>query len=90
MVAPVRWATPGIEVDCAEIAAVLREVDDPVGQHAAALATEREDRDGDRPDFCNAGVHSALTEESVPPSVPSPLVFSNLGSPRWKLIADGS
>ena len=31
-----------------EVAAVLREIDDPVRQHAAALAAERDDGDGDR------------------------------------------
>ena len=33
-----------------EIAAVIGEIDDPVGQHAAALAAHRKDRDRDRPD----------------------------------------
>lgn len=36
-------------------AMVLGQLNDPVGQHAATLATHRDDRDGDRPLGCLAG-----------------------------------
>ncbi len=40
-----------------QIAAVLRQIDDPVRQHAAAFAAERNHGDGDRPDLGNLSVH---------------------------------
>ena len=42
-----------------EIAAMLGEIDDPVRQHAAAFAAERNHRDGDRPHCGDFGVHPA-------------------------------
>jgi hypothetical protein len=42
-----------------EIAAVLGKIDDPVRQYAAALAAQRNDRDGDRPRRQRSGVHLA-------------------------------
>ena len=48
MVAPVRCATPGTEVRLRDVALRLAQRDDPVGEHAAALAPHREDGDLDR------------------------------------------
>ena len=42
-----------------EIAAVLGKIDDPVRQHAAALAAQRNHGDGDRPRRQRSGVHLA-------------------------------
>ncbi len=40
-----------------EIAAMLCEIDDPVSEHAAALAAQRHNCDGDRPYLGDLGVH---------------------------------
>ena len=80
--APVRCATPGTEVDCATQPWRLGQLDDPVGQHAAALAAHRDDRDRDRPlgRIAAAGrrqpdrlVRSCQRLEREPPAVAAPL-----------------
>ena len=71
MVAPVRCATPGHRGRLREIAAVLGEIDDPVRQHAAAFAADRDDGDGDRPRRLARGVHAA---PPLPPALARPCV----------------
>ena len=54
---------------------MLGEIDDPVGQHAAALAAHGEDRDGDRPDARRA---AGIDERGVH------AVTAFFSSRRWK------
>ncbi len=70
-----------------EIAAVLGEIDDPVGQHATTLAAERDNGNGDRPHvrdlrlplgfhlYCQAAARS-MRRCSQPMTAPRTLFFS--------------